>query len=121
MKIKKVNLIGLIFTLIVIFFIYSCNKQSNDLVIKKISLEKNIQIVPEATALEIAKTFNPYIYYNLSNHSNHSPFKSKLNGYNQVESEYTITDHENFHVMYVFNYSDNNGFCLCLPIIKWNL
>jgi peptidase C10-like protein/Spi protease inhibitor len=93
---------------IAIFIFFSCQKSNPSFL--QIKFEKNTKIVPEATARAVAKNFNPVVFYDLSNSSNHTPYNSSLNGNNQIKSEYTIKDHADLPAIYVYSFTDNNGY-----------
>lgn len=104
LKMKNILTLTLI---IVIFFQFGCQK-TNVYVFK--NYKKDVQLVSLDSAIEVALRFNASVFFNSSNPSNHSPFKSTLNGNNKIADYTTIKDSKGRPAIYIFNFSNNNGF-----------
>src|SRR5260221_13205290 len=77
---------------------------------KNNSPEKNVQLVSEDTARSIAIHFNPSLFFQATNTANHSAFHSPLNGNNSIKNFTTIKDGNGHPAIYLFNFTNNNGF-----------
>jgi len=70
----------------------------------------HVQLVPANTARAIAENLNPAVFFDASNPSNHSPFRSTLTGRNTIKEQFIINDSWNNPALYIFNFENNAGF-----------
>ncbi|MEI9934862.1 MAG: hypothetical protein WDM71_08440 [Ferruginibacter sp.] len=76
--------------------------------------EKNIHLVPEDSAKSIAIHFNPSVFFDAANSSNHSPFSSLLNGNNSIKNLTVVNDRYGTPAIYVINFTNNKRVLICL-------
>jgi len=71
------------------FILIGCQKNK---IFEKNSPENRVQLVTFNVAKNIAIHFNPSVFFDVSNSSNNSPFRSPLNGNNSVKNYKIIND-----------------------------
>lgn len=105
MKKKILLSLSILFTALIVFF--SCQKST---LFDKNQRTESTQFVTLDSARSIAVHFNPSSFFNASNGSNHSPFHSTLTGNNVIKNYTTINDKQGTPAIYVFNFTNDNGF-----------
>lgn len=103
---KKLLIGGIAAVLAIVMLIIGCSKNH----VATSRNEVNLHLVPESVARSMAVAFNPENYYHTNNPTNHSPYKSVLQGHNTIENEITINDSFGKPAIYVYNFSGQNGF-----------
>jgi hypothetical protein len=95
------------FLLILLSISFGCNKGG----IKNLNSGQS-KLVPENIARIVAQNFNPAIYINTNNPTNHSPVKTTLNGSNVIKNILPINDHNNIPAFYICNFEKLKGFLI---------
>ena len=89
-----------------VFTVSGCHKSLSN----ETSLGSTSSLVPESMAQAIAESFNPKVFYNTSNPTNHDPIVNTLTGNNTITNIIAIKDQSNVPAIYVCNFADHQGF-----------
>ncbi|WP_142687675.1 Spi family protease inhibitor [Chitinophaga polysaccharea] len=106
-------LLPLLLILITLFVVVSCVKNKKMIIPREEEKkETSIRLVPDSIARIVAVSFNPSVYFNASNPSNHSPHRNILFGNNKIKNSFVIRDDSGTPAIYIYNYADNQGFLM---------
>ena len=106
---KKYSLTSKAAIAILILLIFnSCNKIDES----DYHYKANANIVPISIAKAVAENFNPPVYFNNNNSTNHDPVKVTLDGNNLIENNITFNDEDGVPAVYIFNFAQNQGFLI---------